>query len=167
MDDAIFTRVSVRDFTDETVTDDQIDRLMKAAMAAPSAGNQQPWEFVITRDETTKSKLAESSPYAKPAGKADVVIVPCIRKNDLRFPENAPLDMSACAENILLEAATLGLGAVWLGVYPEEDRMRAVAEAIGASDDAEPFALIAIGHPKEEIPPRSANRYEPERIRWV
>lgn len=167
MDDIIFKRVSVRDFTDEKVTDDQIDRLMKAGMAAPSAGNQQPWEFVLTRDEITKGKLAESSPYAKPAGKADVVIVPCIRKNDLRFPENAPLDMSACAENILLEATALGLGAVWLGVYPEEDRMKAVADAIGASSDVEPFALIAVGHPKEEIPPRSANRFEPDRIRWA
>lgn len=167
MDDAIFTRVSVREFTDEALTDDEIEKLMRAAMAAPSAGNQQPWEFFLTRDETIKEKLSTCSHYAKPAAKADVVIIPCTKSTELRFPPCAPLDMSACVENILLEAAALNLGSVWLGVYPEEDRMDAVAEAAGIPGDYSPFALIALGHPTDEIPPRSARRYEPERIHWI
>ena len=64
MEDAIFTRVSIREFTDEPVSDEQVERLMEAAMAAPSAGNQQPWEFVLTRDPHVKEELAACSPYA-------------------------------------------------------------------------------------------------------
>ena len=116
MGDAIFTRVSIREFTDEPVSDEQVERLMEAAMAAPSAGNQQPWEFVLTRDPQVKEQLAACSPYAHPASKCDLVIVPCISGGEKRFEGCVPLDMSACAENILLEAQTLGLGAVWLGI---------------------------------------------------
>lgn len=115
MEDTIFTRVSIREFTDEPVSDEQIERLMKAAMAAPSAGNQQPWEFVLTRDPQVKEELAACSPYAHPAGKCDLVIVPCISGGEKRFEGCVPLDMSACTENILLESQTLGLGAVWAG----------------------------------------------------
>ena len=84
MEDAIFTRVSIREFTDEPVSDEQIERLMEAAMAAPSAGNQQPWEFVLARDPQVKEELAACSPYAHPAGKCDLVIVPCISGGEKR-----------------------------------------------------------------------------------
>lgn len=168
MDDPIFTRTSIRKFTDEPVSDADIEQLMRAAMAAPSAGNQQSWEFVLTRDAALKGALAECSPYAKPAAGADVVIVPCMRTSgEARFPEYAPVDLSICCENILIEAAVLGLGAVWLGIYPEQERMDAVAERIAIPAGCEPFALIAVGHPAEEVPPRSAKRFDPERIHWV
>ena len=167
MEDAIFTRVSIRKFTDGAVTKEDIERLMRAAMAAPSAGNQQPWEFFVTRDVDLKLKLSETSPYAKPAAGADVVIVPCLKQGEMRFPEYGAIDLSACTENILLEAAAMGLGAVWLGVYPEQDRIDAVADCLGNPDGLTPFALIALGHPAEEVSPRSAKRYEPDRIHWV
>lgn len=124
MEDAIFTRVSIREFTNEAVSDEQVERLMEAAMAAPSAGNQQPWEFVLTRDPQVREELAACSPYAHPAAKAGLVIVPCVSGGEKRFEGCVPLDMSACTENILLEAQSLGLGAVWLGIYPEQDRHR-------------------------------------------
>lgn len=167
MENPIFTRVSIRQFTDEPVTDDQIEQIMKAAMASPSAGNQQPWEFYLTRNPEVKEALAECSPYAKPAAKADVVIIPCLKTDDMRFPECGPIDLSICCENIWLEAAALGLGAVMLGVYPEEDRMEAVSQCASLPADMTPFALMAIGNPAEEIPPRSAKRYEPERVHWI
>lgn len=167
MTDPIFTRTSIRDFTDERVSDEQIDNLVRAAMAAPSAGNQQPWELYLTRDKELKEKLSECSPYAKPVLKADLVIIPFMKKEDLKFPPYAPLDMSACIENILLEAEELGLGAVWLGVYPEEDRVQKVAEAIGVTKEIEPFALIAVGYPAERITPRSEKRIDPGRVHWV
>lgn len=167
-DHAIFTRVSVREFTHEAVSDDNVDSLVRAAMAAPSAGNQQPWEFYLTRDEDMRKRLSECSPYAKAAAKAPLAIVPCMRTGDgLRFPEYAEQDMGACLENILLEATALGLGAVWLGIYPEEDRVRAVSEAMGIRDDLKPFGIIAVGHPAEDISPRSAKRFDPERLHWV
>ena len=127
---AIFKRSSVRQFTDEPVAIDDIERLMRAAMAAPSAGNQQPWEFYIARDETTRMALAATSPYAAPAKLAPCVIVACARTGGLRFAPCTPLDMSAAVENILLEAANIGLGAVWLGIAPDPDRMAAVAVAL-------------------------------------
>ena len=168
MEDPIFSRTSIRQFTDEPVADADIERLMRAAMAAPSAGNQQPWEFVLTRDAALKEALGECSPFAKPAARADVVIVPCMSENvEARFPEYKPIDLSACIENILIEATALELGAVWLGIYPEAERMKAVAERIAIPEGCEPFALIALGHPAEDVPPRSAKRYDPERIHWV
>lgn len=167
MEDAIFIRVSIREFTDEAVSDEQVERLMEAAMAAPSAGNQQPWEFVLTRDPQVREELAACSPYAHPAAKADLVIVPCVSGGEKRFEGCVPLDMSACAENILLEAQTLGLGAVWLGIYPEQDRIEAVAKVIGAEDGCIPFALIAVGHPKEMLEPRSPKRFDMSRVHWV
>lgn len=167
MEDAIFTRVSIRKFTDEGVTEEDVERLMRAAMAAPSAGNQQPWEFFVTRDIELKQKLSETSPYARPAGGAAVVIVPCLKQAEMRFPEYGAIDLSACTENILLEAAAMGLGAVWLGVYPEQDRVDAVAQCLGNPEGVVPFALVALGHPAEEVPPRSAKRFDPERIHWV
>ncbi|MFR7755703.1 MAG: nitroreductase family protein, partial [Bacteroidales bacterium] len=97
----------------------------------------------------------------------DLVIVPCISGGEKRFEGCVPLDMSACTENILLEAQTLGLGAVWLGIYPEQDRIEAVAKVIGAEDGCIPFALITVGHPKEMLEPRSSKRFDMSRVRWV
>lgn len=113
---AIYLRSSVRQYTDEPVDIRDIEKLMRAAMAAPSAVNQQPWEFYIARDETTRLALAASSPYGTPAKLAPCVIVACQRTEGLRAPQDASYDMSASVENILIEAANLGLGAVWLGI---------------------------------------------------
>lgn len=167
MNDPIFTRTTIRKFTDERVSDEDVDRLMRAAMAAPSAGNQQPWRFILTRDADTKHALTECSPFAGPAGEAELVIVPCMDlSQDLRFSEYVPLDLSACVENILIEAANLGLGAAWLGIYPERDRMDAVAERIDVPEGFDPFAIIALGHPAEDFPPRSEKRFDAERVNW-
>lgn len=167
MYDAIFKRVSIREFTDEAVADDEVDRLMRAAMAAPSAVNQQPWEFVLADETATRKRLAECSPYAKPAERAPLVIVACMRTEGLKAPECAPLDMSAAIENILLEATSMGLGAVWMTLYPDEDRMGAAAEVIGCDASVKPFALIAVGHARDDVPPRGESRYDPERVRWI
>ncbi len=167
MSDPIFSRTSIRKFTDEPISDEQIEQLMKAGMAAPSAGNQQPWEFFLTRDADVKQRLSECSPYAKPAANADVALVVCQRSGDLRFAECATQDMSACVENILLEADALGLGAVWLGIYPVSERMEAVANLIECGSNLTPFALVAIGHPAESFEPRSANRFDMSRVHWI
>lgn len=164
---AIYQRSSVRRFTDEAVSPDDIEKLMRAAMAAPSAGNQQPWEFYIARDETTRMALAASSPYAGPAKHAPCVIAVCTRTEGLRFPPCAPLDMSAAVENILIEAAHLDLGAVWLGIAPEKDRMNAVEVALGSPKGIEPFALVAVGHPEHRPEPKGPTRYDETRVHWI
>lgn len=163
----IFKRCSVRQFSDESIAIESIEQLLRAAMAAPSAGNQQPWEFFIVRDETTRLALAACSPFAGPAKEAPCVIVACTRTHDLRFPQDAPLDMSAAVQNMLLQAAELGLGACWLGIAPERDRMAAVHVALGKPKGVEPFALVATGHPSRPPEPKGAHRYDETRVHWV
>ena len=144
-----------------------ISSSIRAAMAAPSAVNQQPWEFYIARDETTRLALAASSPYGTPAKLAPCVIVACQRTEGLRAPQDAPYDMSASVENILIEAANLGLGAVWLGIAPEKDRMAAVDVALGSPRGVTPFALIAVGHPEHKPEPKGPTRYDETRVHWI
>lgn len=165
--DALFTRTSVRRFTDEAVTEEQAELLMRAGMAAPSAGNQQPWGFYLTRDKEMLARLASCSQYASPLRGAALGIVVCAQKSKLRFADMVVQDLSAATENILIEAAALGLGAVWMGVAPDAERMRVVAEAIGNPEDSEPFALIAVGHPEKAPEPRGPKNYNPERIHWL
>lgn len=163
----IFKRSSVRQFTEEPVSIEAIEQLMRAAMAAPSAGNQQPWEFFIVRDETTRMALSTCSPYAAPVKHAPCVVVVCTRTSDLRFPQDAPYDMSAATENLLLEATALDLGACWLGIAPERDRMTAVQVALGMPKTLEPFALVVVGHPASEPEPKGPSRYDETRVHWV
>ena len=167
MADAIFKRASVRRFTDDPMTDDEVRALLRAGMAAPSGGNQQPWEFYVARDRATLQLLSEASPYAKPAAGAACAIVPCMRTEGLRFPEIAVQDMSACVENILLEAVDRGFGAVWMGIAPEPERMAAVSEIVGAPAGLEPFAIIACGIPADEPAPKGKDRFDEQRIHWV
>ena len=166
LNDVIYGRASVRAFTDEPPADDRIERLLRAAMAAPSAGNQQPWAFVVVRDAGLRARLAAASPYAGPAEKAPVVVVVCTRPAEARFPGNAPQDAAAATENLLLAAVDEGLGAVWLGIAPEEDRMAAVAAALDLPADTQPFALVAVGFPAAAPAPRGAERFDPERVQW-
>lgn len=110
----IYTRVSTRKFEDRPVEAEKITQLLKAAMQAPSAGNQQPWEFYVVTDKEKINALSEISPYASCAKNAPVVIVPCYRTDGLRWNETVLLDLSCATENLLLEAVSLGLGTVWL-----------------------------------------------------
>lgn len=167
MVDAIYKRASVRKFAEEPVTDEQVQALLRAAMAAPSAGNQQPWEFYVVRDTETLVKLSEATPYTKAAAKAPCAIVPCMRTEGLRFPEYAYEDMSAAVENLLLEAAELGLGAVWMGVAPGADRVAAVVEALDVPVGLEPFAIVPCGVPASEPEPKGKDRFDETRIHWV
>lgn len=152
--DAIFERTSVRDFLMTKIPRDKIEKILEAGMCAPSAGNQRPWEFYVALNPVTRSSLAKASPYAGAAEKAPVVIVPCIRKKDLSFPECAPLDMSACCENMLLEIKSQGLGGVWLSLAPYPERVKAAGAVLDLPGDEEAFALIALGYPVRESMPK-------------
>ena len=149
---AIFTRTSTRQFTPEKVESKYIIKIIRAAMAAPSACNQQPWEFWITDDPEIIARLSQSTPYATPAKNAPVVIVPCYRTNDLPAAPMAIIDMAMSAENILLEAEELGLGAVIIGIAPLEERMKAVGEILKLPENFKAFAIIPVGHPASKHP---------------
>ncbi len=167
--DPVLARASVRQFTEEPVSDENVRRLFVAAMAAPSARNQQPWEFYVTRDRAMLETLSQATPYAKPATGAALAIVACARTQELASPVHVPQDMGACIENILVEAANLGLGAVWMGVAPYRERMDETARMLGIPADAglDPFAIIAVGHPASEVTPRGPERFDEARIHWA
>ncbi|MDO5701796.1 MAG: nitroreductase family protein [Lachnospiraceae bacterium] len=163
--DEIFRRISVRKFEDRPVEDEKIDQILRAAMAAPSAGNQQPWEFYVVKDRETIEKMAKCSPYARCAMKAPAVIVPCMKMKGMRLPEMVMIDLSIATQNILLEITSLGLGGVWLGVAPVEERMSKVDEALGIGDELRSFALVPVGYPAEDRP--QEDRYSPERVHRI
>ena len=143
----IFERTSVRIFEKREVETEKTEAILRAGMAAPSGGNQCPWEFFVVRDPDTIERLSKSSPYAGAAGRAGVVIVPCFRTQELIYPELVYMDMSACVENMLLEITALGLGGVWLSIAPYEDRMKNVDTILGIGDELRSFALIPVGYP--------------------
>ncbi|MBR4195144.1 MAG: nitroreductase family protein [Synergistaceae bacterium] len=162
---AIFTRTSTRQFTADKVDSKYIIKILRAAMAAPSAVNQQPWEFWVSDDPEINAKLSQATPYATPAKNAPVVIVPCYRTNDLPAPMMVEIDMAICAENILIEAEYLGLGAVMLGIAPLEAPMKHVAEVLKLPENFRPFMLIPVGYPVSKRP--QEDRYEPAKIHTV
>ena len=161
----IFTRVSVRKYENKAVESEKITQLLRAAMAAPSAGNQQPWEFYVVTDREKIQALAKTSPYAGCCANAPVVIVPCYKMEGARFPEFCKIDLSIATENLWLEAASLGLGAVWLATAPVKERMEKVAEILGLPEYLKAFALVPVGYPAETK--RQQDRFDESRIHHV
>lgn len=164
----IFTRRSVRKFKDTPVEDEKIVALLQAGMAAPSAGNQQPWEFYVVRDKEVLRELSHCGLYAGCAAKAPAAIVVCSRDDKMRFRAFANLDLSACVENILLEAVHLDLGAVWLGVAPYASRELNVRRAIGIPQGLTAFAVIPFGYADDKFEERTReDRYDTERVHYI
>jgi nitroreductase len=164
---ALMTRRSVRSFTEEPVTDAELDALLRAAMAAPSATNERPWRFVIAREEATRQKLAKATPFATPIAKAPVGIVVCGDKNATRRLSFWVIDCAAAIENLLLAARATGLGGVWIGVYPIRPFVLSVRHVIGTPRHVVPHSMLAIGHPTETPP--SVDRFDEgfiHRERW-
>ena len=160
----IFERVSIRKYTDKAVEDEKILAILRAAMAAPSAGNQQPWEFYVVRDRSKLEELSRVSPYAGCAKAAPVAIVSAYREK-LWAPAYAQIDMSIAMENLWLACGEQGLGGVWLGIAPVEDRMRAVEEILGIPERLRAFAIFPLGYPAEER--KQQDRFDESRIHYV
>ena len=160
----IFHRTSVRKYQDKPVEDEKIEKMLRAAMAAPSAGNQQPWEFYVVKDKATLEKLSKTSPFATCTAAAPLAFVACYRVN-CRMPEYTQIDLSACVENLLLEADALELGAVWLGIAPLEDRMEAVRAVLNIPETLKAFAIIPCGYP--ETVRAQQDRFDRQRIHDV
>ncbi len=163
--EAIFTRRSIRKYEERAVEREKIEKLLKAAMQAPSAGNQQPWEFIVVEDRETLQKLAEASPYSKLVANSPVTIVLLSRSEGLKFSECAVQDMGAAAENLLLEAVELELGAVWMAIKPVWERMDYVSNLFTLPESIEPFALIAVGYPDGQEN-KFVDRFDPSRIHY-
>lgn len=141
---AIHTRRSIRSYTDQEVSEEDIEKILEAAMAAPSAGNQQPWNFIVIRDKEKLAAIPEIHPHARMVKQAQVAILVCGRI-DGKWPTFWSQDCSAASQNILLAARGLGLGSVWAGIYPETERMEGFRKIFGIPEDVMPFALIPLG----------------------
>ena len=161
---SIFHRVSIRKYQEKKIEQEKVEQLLRAAMAAPSACNQQPWEFYVVTDKNVIEKLSKTSPYAGCAKDAPLVFVPCYRKDGIA-PDYFEIDLSAAVENLLLQADALSLGAVWMGIAPDAGRMNAVREVLDIPQTLEPFALVPCGYPAETRP--QENRYDESRVHYV
>lgn len=153
----IFNRASVREFSDTELNITQVEHLIKAGMQAPSACNSQPWEFLIVVDDEDKKAVSQMSPYAKPAANAQKLIVTMANMDSLKKTKTSDWfvqDLSACTENILLQATIEGIGAVWLGFYPVKERVEKLRKHFEIPDNIMPFSVIALGYPKEKPVPR-------------
>lgn len=162
--ETINIRRSVRTFKENPVEKEKLEKLVRAAMQAPSAGNQQPWEFVIVTEREILDNLAAMSPYAGALKKAPAAIVVLGNKDFLRFPENMDQDLGAATQNILLEAVDLDLGAVWLGVHPLQDRIAHVSTALDLPENAIPYCAIPVGYPLKEDANKFVDRFDQSRI---
>lgn len=154
----IIKRRSIRNYTDKAISEEAITILLKAAMSAPSAKNVKPWSFVVVTEKVVLEELAQAHPNGKMLAKAPLSIVVTGDLSEDYWIQ----DCSASAQNILLAASGMGLGAVWLGVYPREDRIKAVREILQIPDDIGILCLLSIGYPEKELPPRT--QYDPNKI---
>lgn len=144
--EVIDIRRSVREFSDKKIEKEVIDKIIHAGVMAPSAKNQQPWEFIVIDDKNILNKLSETlSPlYAK----SMVTIVLCMRKENLKSPTRREQDMSACMQNMMLEATNLGVGSCWIGTYPDPERMNPLIEILNIPANIDPFCGLVLGYPK-------------------
>ncbi len=150
--EAILTRRSIRKYTAETVTDETVQELLKAAMSAPTAANE-CWRFIVVRDKKGLKEFTKFHPHAHMLEEANVVIIICADPTVEKLKGRWPLDCAAATENILIAANSLGLGACWVGVYPVEERIQAVRDIFGAPDHIITVSMVALGYPGEKKSP--------------
>ncbi|MBQ7896521.1 MAG: nitroreductase family protein [Oscillospiraceae bacterium] len=160
----IYARRSIRKYTDQPVEQEKLIAILKAAMAAPSAGNQQPWEFYVVTDKAMIEELSKVSKYSGCAKAAPMVIVTAYRE-ELWAPAYAQIDMSICMQNMWLEVCAQGLGGVWMGIAPIEDRMKDVEKIVGIPKGQRAFAIFPVGYPAEEG--RKQDRFDESRIHYI
>lgn len=162
--EAIMTRRSIREYTEEPVTDEQVQTLLEAAMAAPSANNKQPWHYLVIKDNTTLRKIKTVHPYAAMAEKAPLAILVCGDLNIDHVKGYLTVDCAAATQNILLAAHSMGLGTVWCGVYPRQQRIDAFRKMFDLPQYILPVSFIVVGHPAEKKD--AATRFMNDRVKY-
>jgi nitroreductase len=166
--DNILTRASVRAYQDRKVEKDKIDTLLRAGMAAPTAMDRRPWHFVVITTKDKLQQLAEATPNAGMAADAPLAIVVCgdmDKAIEGRGRDFWIQDCSAATENILLAAHGMGLGAVWTGTYPSEERCKAVSQLLGLKSNLVPLCTVVIGYPKQKVEPK--DKWDADNVTWM
>lgn len=165
--EAIFTRRSVRHFKPDPVADEDLRDLLRAGMQAPSAKNEQPWHFVVIDDPDLLHAIPDFHPHAKMLMEAPLAILVCSDRKLETKRASWLQDCSAATENILLAAHAKDLGAVWLGIFPDSERVFGMQDLVNLPKDVRPVSLVAIGHPV--LQPEPVDRFKEERVhlnRW-
>ena len=160
--ECIQTRRSIRKYLDKDVSDELITELLKAAMTAPSAGNQQPWQFIVITDRKLLNKITEFHEYAQMCKDSHLAILVCADISSIRHEGMWEQDCSAATQNILLAAHAHGLGAVWCGVYPREPKIQGFRKLLNIPEKIIPFSLIPIGHTAQKS--ERVDRYKKDKI---
>jgi nitroreductase len=167
MSNIFLDRRSIRKYTEKDISKETVEELLRAGMNAPSAGNEQAWAFVVVRDRSVLNRLMEAHPYSGMLKYAKAAIVVCGDLSREKHPGFWSQDCAAVTENILLAATSLGLGSVWLGVYPLEERTISFSDILSLPDHILPFSLLPLGYPAEKKSPR--DNFDASRIhhdRW-
>lgn len=160
--EALHTRRSIRAFTDQPVSQADLETMLRAAMDAPSAVNAQPWHFVVITDRAILDAIPGIHPHAAMCGTAQAAIVTVAELALEKSPGNWMVDCSAAVENLLLAARGLGIGTVWCGLFPRAERMEPMAKLLGLPEGFAPHSLVPLGYPAQEF--RRVDRFKPERI---
>jgi len=163
----IATRTSIRSYTEAPVEQAKIEKMLKAAMAAPTAMNKQPWHFVVVTDKDQLKALSETSPYSGMVAKAPLAIAVCgdmLKAMDGGGRDFWIQDASAATQNLLLAAHAMGLGAVWTGVYPDLDRCKLIAEVLALPENIIPLNVVVIGYPAQNPTPK--DKWKPANVSY-
>jgi len=162
--DAIFKRRSIRMYKEQEVPQEFVEKVLRAGMNAPSAGNEQPWQFIVIKEKDTLEELSRCSSFAHMVKNAPLAILVC---GDLGLEKHEGFwmqDCSAATQTMLLEVADLGLGSVWLGLYPLQERFDYVKQQFSLPSEVIPFAILPVGFPVKDLKP--ADRYDPGRVHY-
>lgn len=160
--ETIFTRKSIRSYTDQAISQETINTLLKAAMSAPSAHNEHPWHFVVIQDRSVLETLAHNLLFGKMLAHAPIAILLCCDTNTMRITHYWDQDMSAATQNILLASRAQDLGAVRVGVYPEEENVKFVSDTFKLPAGIVPFSIVSLGYPAEH--PEIKDRFSESRV---
>lgn len=160
--ECILTRRSVREFTEKAISDDDLITVIKCAMYAPSAGNQMPWHFIVIKNKNTMEKIMEFHPYASMLESAKAAIAVVADTSIEKHKGYWVQDCSSAVQNLLLSSHALGLGSVWLGIYPREERIKKLSELLNLPENVIPLAVVAIGYPAKKI--EQPDRFQQDRI---
>lgn len=162
----IASRRSVREYTAESVTDEQLKLILKSAMYAPSANNAQPWEFIVIKQRAMLDELAKGCKHWSSLTRSQLAVIVTANLINPKpgVTDFFTQDCAACTQNILLAATDLGLGAVWLGCYPREERVAYVKDLLEIPDGVIPFSVVPVGYPPKAYPPHDF--YDKDKVHW-
>lgn len=168
VEENIRNRRSIRKYSDKEIPDEYVDKLLRAAMqAAGSRMGAEPWEFIVVKDKETIKKLSEVDTNTKLLKTATLAIVSIANMERVHYERVWQQDMAAASENLLLEAANLGLGAVWLGIAPVEERMNKIREIFNLKGESlRPFNIISLGYPAEGFENKFVDKYDETRVHY-